>query len=798
MEKETSERVSVGILEKISLWIFLALVFFLPFFFLKSVAFQLSKSLFIAITVITMLIVWSAWKLKEGKISYFNTITTWGALAVIVSTVLSTFFSDSIARSFIGQGFEIGTLSAVIISFALLFLIPLTVKNEARIFYFYATFIASLIVFALYHMVRLFAGPDVLSFGLFGNAAASTLGKWNDVGLFFGAGAIMGLFAVEFLSFSPLVKFISWVTLIVSLFFLALINFTAVWIVIGLIAIVSFIYGAWFRKVAKPKSETSGKKFVQKISFVSLAVVILAIIFALGRNGVGMRLSDSFDVAQLEVRPNWSSTLHIVKAALKEDPIFGVGPNRFVNTWLLNKPVEVNETLFWSTDFNSGVGTIPTFIAQTGILGILAWLLFLGGYLYIGIRGILSTPKSALARYFTASSFLVSLYLWVFNVIYVPSHVMHILTFVFTGVFLAALANEKMLAVKDVEYSKVPRLNFAAVLVLVLLLIGSASLGYLYMQKYLSTSYISKGIKILNSSGDLALAERSIVKGINISLREDEFYRIYSQLAILKLRNLLNEQNISQDDLRSRFQGILTDALNAGQRAVRVDPKAYQNWTALAQIYEVLVPLNIDGAYDNAKSAYESALKLNPQSPSLYLLLARLEVTKGNTTTARTYINKALALKSNYTEAVFFLSQLEVAANNMKAAIIQSEKAVKLAPNDATLLFQLGFLKYSDKDYTSAITSLNQAVAQNSSYSNARYFLGLSLYKMNQTNEAIAQFVEIEKLNTDNQEVKLILSNLRAGRDLFANSRAATDAPEKRKNLPVDESVEAEESSVAE
>jgi hypothetical protein len=52
--------------------------------------------------------------------------------------------------------------------------------------------------------------------------------------------------------------------------------------------------------------------------------------------------------------------------------------------------------------------------------------------------------------------------------------------------------------------------------------------------------------------------------------------------------------------------------------------------------------------------------------------------------------------------------------------------------------------------------------------------------------EARAQFEELAKTNPDNQEIKLILDNLRAGRSPFENAAPPiTPAPEKRSTLPL-------------
>ncbi|GAI09342.1 unnamed protein product, partial [marine sediment metagenome] len=59
---------------------------------------------------------------------------------------------------------------------------------------------------------------------------------------------------------------------------------------------------------------------------------------------------------------------------------------------------------------------------------------------------------------------------------------------------------------------------------------------------------------------------------------------------------------------------------------------------------------------------------------------------------------------------------------------------------------------------------LERAVELSPAYSNARYFLGLIYDRKGKTQEAIKQFEVIAGLNPENQEVKKILSNLKAGK----------------------------------
>ena len=139
---------------------------------------------------------------------------------------------------------------------------------------------------------------------------------------------------------------------------------------------------------------------------------------------------------------------------------------------------------------------------------------------------------------------------------------------------------------------------------------------------------------------------------------------------------------------------------------------------------------------------------------------------------------------------MFLLAQIEISEGNIKDAIKLIEAGSTLAFDNPAVFFQLGVLKYSDKEknYKGAAEAFEKAVALNASYSNARYFLGLSYYNLGRTAEAINQFELVQSLNQNNKEVELILKNLREGRAPFTNATPPIDGkPEKRKTLPIKE-----------
>ena len=254
------------------------------------------------------------------------------------------------------------------------------------------------------------------------------------------------------------------------------------------------------------------------------------------------------------------------------------------------------------------------------------------------------------------------------------------------------------------------------------------------------------------------------------------------------MNKVIAQTSVAPETLQAQFLEIFRKALEAGQAAVRLDPKNYENHIDLGRVYEAVVPIrSIKGAYETALESYQKALAVNPEAPIIYLNLARLELANGDTKKARNYISQGLAKKTNYTELIFLSSQIDAREGNIPSAIASAEQAAVLAPSDVGVWFQLGLLKYTNKDYRGAVAALEKAVSLNANYSNALYFLGLSYDQLELRPNAIAAFERIGTLNPDNAEVKAILVNLKAGRGALTTISPPSPAPEKRKAPPVKE-----------
>jgi len=782
MNKQNSSLFS---LDTISSGLLVAAIFLLPVFFLPThvIPIDLAKGSLLSILVSASVLLWLIARLREGVLHIPKSLILFSAVGVTAVFLVSSLFSPAVKISLLGLGHETGTFIVFLVLFLLMFLSSVFFQNMDKVLYAYSALVLSALVLALYQGARLIFGIDFLSFNTFTSSVSNLFGKYNDLALFFGLMAVFSLVTLQLLTLRGSMKTVLHALLLISLFFLALTNFSLAWILVGIFSVVVLVYGLSFeRRRAEETSDVPVR--VNHIPFTPLAVAIVSLLFLLPGN-LGNVLSASLDISHLEVRPSWGATIEIASRSLSSNPVFGSGPNRFEQEWFSLKPDGINNTLFWDTEFSFGIGMIPTFATTLGIAGILAWVLFLLSFLYTGVKALINPHKDRIINYFIFSSFLGALYLWIVTVFYVPNIVNLSFAFLFTGIFVAMLI--KGGSAKNYRVSAVdnPKIGFIIVLLLIVMIVSSAVLEYFFVQRLLSGITFNKAIATFNVNGDINSAESSMLRATEL-YEYDTYLRALSELQTVRLRNILSTTDASEDVLRAQFQGTLGEAIAYARRATEKDATNYLNWVSLGNVYASVVSLNIEGAYDNALASYDKALERNPKSPALYLILARLEVAHGDIEKARTHIEESLALKQDYAQAIFFLSQIEANEGNIKAAIESTERASLIAPNDIGVFFQLGFLKYKDENYSGAIVALERAVTLNPVYANAKYFLGLSYDQVGRRNDAIAQFEDIEQLNPENSEVKKILGNLRGDREAFIDVAPPLPLPEERDTLPIE------------
>jgi tetratricopeptide (TPR) repeat protein len=779
-----------SVFSAIAYWILLGMGFFIPVFFLPlaSISPQFGTSFLFGFGAIVALASFIIAGLATNSLDFPKPSRYVLACIGIVplAYACSALASGFSRQSLFGYTFDVSTVGFILLGFAYLLAVSLLFRDKVRIFYGYLAFLVSSLLLSLFIGIRLIFGTKALSFGIFTALTSTPIGSWNNLGIFFGICVIISLLTYQMASVSRLVRILLLVALFLSLFFLVLVNFSLIWLIL---AATSFLFILYSVSSSAQYPGFSWRARILAVPLYPLFVLVISAAFFIWGAGIGGTLSTKLGVTNLEVRPDFGTTMSIAKGTLADHLMFGSGPNTFVNQWLTYKPDEIVSTVFWNTDFPAGFGLIPTFAVTTGIVGMLSWLLFLGFYLYLGLKSIFGAFADSFVKYLLTSSFFVSLYLWIMAFAYVPSAVIFILTLFFTGLFFASVYVAGIIPLETRRFSGAKGFVFS--LGSVALFAALIALGYGLYKNSASLWYFQKSSYALSQDGDITASEQDMLNAIAF-VKGDVYFRALAQIELLKL-NAIAQQDTSKvkpADIQQQFSDVLTNAIKAGLAARDVDPDNYLNWVALGQVYDAVSgpALKIEGAADSAEFAYTEALKRNPKNPGILVLLSRLAAGQNDLAAARNYALQAIQMKSNYLDAYFVLSQIEVSDNNLKAAVDSVTAASVIDPTNPAIFFQLGLLKYNEKDYAGAIAALEKATQMTPDYANAKYFLGLSYEAVGRHADAITQFEDIKVTNPDSAEVDAILANLKAGKPIFTGDTATS--PEKGKTLPVKENLQ--------
>ena len=763
-------------------------VFLLPLFFLPLSGFSLS---FTKMAIVTLVFLFAAGLflidiLQRGEIIVPRSLIYALACALLSLVLLAGLFSPVLRVSFLGDGSEMVTVIGFLVFMGIFLLAGFLPSHEdipKRLYKYLNITAIILFTYQILNTVFLMFGKSWLSFGLFTSVTSSPIGSWYDLGLFAGFVALSGVLA--YLSPGKKKKtFLSSSLFVVSLAIAALVNFSLVWILLALTALVVVVFSISFGRRPYDNEQVRGEDVSRfALPIAPIVVLIISVFFLLPGSLVSSAIS-KMGFSYTQIRPSLTGTTSVVTSVWKSDirsALLGEGPNRFANAWMLHKPAGINNTIVWNSSFDYGVGFVPTFAATTGILGILAWVVFIGGFLYLALNALGRMSRESSRFYAAVSLFILVVYAWIVMITFVPGVFFVAMTFLLSGVLMGVLRAEGAIPTLSIYFSQNPKIGFVGVFSAVILLVGTVVSLYGLTARTLSVYHFGSGLRAVNVNDDWEKGAKNIISAVNL-YETDTYDRALASLFTKRLYQISG--NADATTVKTQFQEFLGNAITAAKKAVAYDASSPSNYAALGDVYAAVASLNITGAYESAAGAYNQAIDHDPQNPVWYVSLARLEIGQKNMTGARDYIRKALAVKGDYVDAIFLQAQIEAGDGNIKEAIALSEETVMLAPNDVGALFQLGLLHYKDSSYDTAIAPLERALLIYPDYANAKYFLGLSYSKVGRTADAIVQFEGLAKTNPDNVDVSLVLSNLKAGLPALSGMSAS---PADGETPPVDE-----------
>jgi len=768
------------IFDTVSVLAMYALFALLPVFFLPFEAVTLPQAKMLAVTVLLFISVtaWVIASLLRGGLRVPRTAVLLIALLFPLAYGISIFISDGTLASIWGSGIEQDTLVAVCLWYVALFGAAVLFSDTVvRGVHAIRALFAGSFVLLLVQCIHL-VFPTAFSLdGVLASPTANLLGGWYELGIFAGLMIFMGIASLRTPVASRYWRFLILAVTILAFIVLLIINPREVWIALAAIALLYMVLdligrGHWYELL-------HAQTWQRHAVWILLIIASVSLFFANG--ALNARLPARLQLTVTEVRPSWRGTFEIGSQSLSDTSriVFGAGPNTFGREWRLYKPFEVNQTDFWNTDFVSGVGFIPTTIITIGVFGGVVWALLILSIVWLCLRLASVSPRQG-ASLVLEPIFLGVLFLIAFHVVYVPGPALSILTFLLLGLgigYAASMNRIPHLLLTSQKRGVASAPYFIALLLLMTgTLLSSFGIGHVVAAEIL----VNQSIVTYNTTGDLPRSSGFVSSALRIYPQHTRSQRAAVELGLLQLQKITESGTTEQSS--ERIRKTIEDTIRYALMAVSINSNEYQNWLELATLYQQLAGVNIDGAYEQAQTAYARLIEENPRNPIPYFQRAQLELLENKTDAALADLLTAVQIKPDFAVAYYLASQVYAAQGEYQAAITPAVSAAQLVPNDPTAWYNVGAIAYTAGAYQEAIAPLEKAVSLESSYANGLYVLGLSYARVGRLDDARRIFIRLNTVDPDQPIVKEIMGKLDTGESLFSEmpTSAATSLPVRR------------------
>lgn len=441
------------------------------------------------------------------------------------------------------------------------------------------------------------------------------------------------------------------------------------------------------------------------------------------------------------VRPNFTSTMFVGKSVMLQEGVFGIGSGNFARAWQLYRPQTVITSPYFGYDFTQGSSTMTTFLVTIGIFGLVTFLMLMLSALYSTFVSYRQNPQGQ--EHFILGLLTLALIYFVFISWILPlSYAMLVVWMVIAGLGLAKAPLTEFHPSKKIAFIMIP--------VALILVVNM----FITVNKVRAFSFYNQS-QVASKENVAPLLAKAIA-----IYPFDGFYRVQVEYFIQANRNLVATASQDQEALKKEYLENAQKAVDSGLLAVKLNANNYQNYVSLGRAYELAIPFDKEGGFDRAKKSYQEAVKLYPENPYLYVMLARLEASAGTKEGVRTSLTEAIKKKQNFADALYLMSQLEASDSKIDEAITYAVEAIKSSPNDPLVYIQAGLLFYGKKDYQNAVYALKTALEKDQNNANVAYFLALALRDGGRLDIAKQIGDELLRRNPGNADLKAFLESL--------------------------------------
>ncbi len=664
----------------------LFLITLLPVFYLplkvSTLTFSKMFLFYVMVGITSVIVAVNIFRSSENKIS-LNKFSI-ASILVLLSYFVATIFSVNFEISFWGRDLALDSFVSILSLFTLMFLVSKFIDSNKTFILLGSVAVVSGFV-SLIQILNL----DILgiifplpTLGIFYDNAQNLVGKVNDLALFATLGIILITIALERLKFNQRFNVILSVIGVLNLILIMIVNFRFSFYVLAGFSIVFAVYNFLTTK---------------KVSLLTVGIGVFAVLYILFGTFVSQKINSAINFSYLEVRPSVTTTAVVTQKSLKEKPLFGTGPATYEVLWPMYKPIEILQTDFWNLDLRYGNGLVSSFVATTGLVGGFFWLVFFIVLISYFVKSLFVKTKDSKKLFILNATGFLMVASWVISIFYISNIVLFAMTFVFTGLFISACKDLKV--IKEAE---IPVKNFIAKIFAILFIVAIFICGFRLTEKFIAHIYFQRANSLLASTSDLEASEKLLNKALHLD-KIDTYHRSIASLNTRKMSNLMTAD--SNGSSQTAVQDTIKTIVDNYNAAIEYDPNNYNNFVNLADFYTDLARFPITGAADSALDLYNTSERLKPNNPVILLKRARLAFLMNDSLEARDLTIKSLALRPDNLDALLLLTQIDINTGKQEDAIQNMKNFIQAYPNNHSAMFQLGltYLQLGQK-----INAINQ------------------------------------------------------------------------------------------
>lgn len=640
----------------------------------------------IGVLALAVTIAVTTWFFKVLKKGAIDGQSRWFVLALGVmpiAVLLSTFFGLDTSNGVFGIGTSMLTFYFVALGALLIYVVATTFNTKNRMFFGYVALLSSAAILFIFHGIRMLAGFDSLTLGVFTSGSANTIGTWSDMGIFVASIVLLACATLEYLPLKKAWKALLWTLLVVGLILLAGTNFNviiinnatgiylSVFVGLAALAICAHVFTRGNQNL-----EGEAKRIFPTASFI---VVIVSAIFTMGAADISQYMYSRAQITQQElvdIRMTQGATFDLIAETYKGgflQTVFGSGPARMETAWAMYKPLDVNQSVFWDSEVTYASGYLTTFFITTGVLGVLAILYV---FIYTGIiayRYFKIKSKDDYDYYFGLTSFGIAALIWISALFYVPSVTIIVLGCFMLGLFYAGAIREGVITStsKTLPTMGGKGMGIAAVSMILIILVITAFYGW--SQRLAASMNANNAVVIYSKDKNVVGAKNLLVKAIT-NYPADIYLRTLAGINLEEVANELKGKELTESSLTDPIRISLSQAKELGEEAVRYNPYSYQNHLELGNTYEILSQLLGSDYAFAARDQYLAAKQLNPKNPVPNGNLARIYYKAGEFAAAEAEILDALQKKPDLSQLNADLAEIRKQLKGKPATTATSTK----------------------------------------------------------------------------------------------------------------------------